>query len=94
MGFDYISSDYCLSFYFSKMSRDKASVVCTITQMAHFSFSYYFTIPNSEFRNLHYEFREFGIRNCEVYVIWTSGTRVSTLEGILNLQTKTKGSTT
>ena len=37
-----------------------------MAQMAHFSFPYYFTIPNSEFRilnsesefrNLHYEFR-------------------------------------
>ena len=35
----------------------------TMAQMAHFSFPYYFTIPNSEFRNLHDEFRnsEFGI---------------------------------
>ena len=48
-----------------------------------------FWVPNSEFRNLHYEFR-----NCEVYVMWTSGNRYSTLEGILNSQTKTKGSTT
>ena len=33
-----------------------------MAQMAHFAFLY-FTIPNSEFRNLHYEFRnsEFGI---------------------------------
>ena len=70
--------------------------------MAHFSFPYYFTIPNSEFRIVHSEFRipkfalrisEFGIRNCEVFVIWASGDRLSTLEGILNLQTKTKGNT-
>ena len=36
----------------------------------------------------------FGIRNCEVYIIWASGNSQSTLEGILNSQTKTKGSTT
>ena len=29
-------------------------------------------ILNSEFRNLHYEF---GIRNCEVIVMWTRGNR-------------------
>ena len=29
----------------------------TMAPMAHFSFPYFFTIPNSEFRNLHYEFR-------------------------------------
>ena len=38
--------------------------------------------------------RNFGIRICEVYVMWASGNRLSTLEGILNLQTKTKGSST
>ena len=34
-------------------------LICTMAQMAHFSFPYYLTIPNSEFRNLHYmyEFR-------------------------------------
>ena len=63
----------------------------TMAQMTHFSFPYYFTIPNSEFRNLHYNF---GIRNCEVYIIWASGNSQSTLEGILNSQAKTKGSTT
>ena len=42
----------------------------TMAQMAHFSFPYYFPIPNSEFRNLHCEFR---IRNCEVYVVWAIG---------------------
>ena len=38
--------------------------------MAYFSFPYYFTIPNSEFRNSYYEFRNsrFRIVNCEVYV--------------------------
>ena len=36
----------------------------------------------------------FGIRNHEVYVMWASGNSLSTLEGILNLQTRTKGSTT
>ena len=29
----------------------------TMAQMAHFSFPYYFTIPNSEFRILNSEFR-------------------------------------
>ena len=39
------------------------SLICTMAQMAYFPFPYYFTIPNSEFRNLHCEFRnsEFGI---------------------------------
>ena len=45
-------------------------------------FSYYFTIPNSGFRILNSEFRilnseictmNFGIRDCEVYVMWASG---------------------
>ena len=69
-----------------------------MAQMAHFSFPYYFTIPNSEFRILNPNSEicttNFGIRNCEVYVMWTSGNRYSTLEGILNLHTKTKDSTT
>ena len=45
--------------------------------MAHFSFPYYFTIPNSEFRILKFALRisEFGIRNYEVYVMWASGNR-------------------
>ena len=34
MALDYISSYYCLSIYFSKMSRGEASVVCL--------FSYFF----------------------------------------------------
>ena len=38
--------------------------ISMMAQMAQFSFSCYFPIPNSEFRNLDYEFR-----NCEVYVI-------------------------
>ena len=43
--------------------------------MAHFSFPYYFTIPNSEFRIPKFALRisEFGIRNCEVYVVWANG---------------------
>ena len=70
--------------------------VTTMAQMAHFSFPYYFTIPNSEFRIPKFALRisEFGIRNCEVYIIWASGNSQSTLEGILNSQAKTKGSTT
>ena len=47
----------------------------TMVQMAHFSFPYYFTIPNSEFRIPKFALRisEFEIRNCEVYIIWASG---------------------
>ena len=41
---------------------------CTMAQMAHFSFPYYFTIPNPEICTTN-----FGIRNCEVYIIWASG---------------------
>ena len=46
-------------------------------RMAHFSFPYYFTIPNSEFRIPNSEIctTNFGIRNCEVYVICASGNR-------------------
>ena len=33
----------------------------TMAQMAHFSFPYYFTIPNSEFRNFALRISEFGI---------------------------------
>ena len=40
----------------------------TMAQMAHFSFPYYFTIPNSEICTAN-----FGIRNCEVCVVWASG---------------------
>ena len=40
----------------------------TMAQMAHFSFPYYFTIPNSEICTTN-----LGIRNCEVYIIWASG---------------------
>ena len=67
-----------------------------MAQMAHFSFPYYFTIPSSEFRIPNSETctTNFGIRNCEVYIIWASGNSQSTLEGILNSQAKTKGSTT
>ena len=48
----------------------------TMAQMAHFSFPYYFTIPNSEIRIPKFALRisEFGIRNYEVYVVWASGT--------------------
>ena len=56
----------------------------TMAQMAHFSFPYYFAIPNSEFRIKNSEFRipkfvlqicttNFGIRNCEVCVMWARG---------------------
>ena len=66
--------------------------------MAHFSFPYYFTIPNnSEFRIPKFALRisEFGFRNCEVYVMWASGNRLSTLDGIfLTYKQKIKGSTT
>ena len=57
-----------------------------MAQMAHFSFPYYFPIPNSEFRILKSEFgtTNFGIRNCDVYVMRASGNSLSTLEGILN----------
>ena len=49
----------------------------TMAQMAHFSFPYYFTIPNSEFRILNSEIctANFGIRNFEVLVIWAGGQR-------------------
>ena len=69
-------------------------LITTMAQMAHFSFIYYFTILNSEFRIPNFEIctTNFGIRNCEVYVMWASGNRLSTLEGILNLQTQIKGS--
>ena len=40
----------------------------TMAQMSHFSIPYYFTIPNSEFRNLHYEFR-----NSELWSIYNMG---------------------
>ena len=55
-----------------------------------------FRTPNSEFRIPKFAVRisEFGIRYCEVYVVWASGNSLSTLESILNSQTKTKGSTT
>ena len=68
----------------------------TMAQIAHFSFPYYFTIPNSEFRIPEFALRisELGIRNCEVYMIWASGNSQSTLEGILSSQAKTKGATT
>ena len=60
-----------------------------MAQMAHFSFPYYFTIPNSEFRIPKFALRisEFGIQNSElwsIYIIWASGNSQSTLEGILN----------
>ena len=58
--------------YKGKIEEDMFS---TMAQMAHFSFPYYFTIPNSEFRIPKFALRisEFGIRNCEVYVVWASG---------------------
>ena len=42
--------------------------IVTMAQMAHFSFPYYFTIPNSEICTAN-----FGIWNCEVHVVWASG---------------------
>ena len=50
----------------------------------------------SQFRILNSEIctANFGIRNCEVYVVWANGSGQSTLESILNSETKTKGSTT
>ena len=42
--------------------------VGSMAQMAQFSFPYYFTIPNSEFGNLHYEFR-----NSELWSIYYMG---------------------
>ena len=65
------------------------NALSTMAQMAHFSYSKYFTILNSEICTTN-----FGIRNCEVYVMLASANRKSTLEGILNLQIKTKGSMT
>ena len=43
-------------------------------------------LHNSEFRILNSEIctTNFGIRNCEVYVMWASGNRLSSLEGISN----------
>ena len=44
----------------------------TMAQMAHFSFHFHttsqFRIPNSEIC-----IANFGIRNCEVYVVWANG---------------------
>ena len=53
-------------------------------------------LHNAEFQIMNSEIctANFGIRNCEVYVVWASGNSLSTLESILNSQTKTKGSTT
>ena len=53
-------------------------------------------LHNSEFRIPKFALRisEFEIPNCEVYIIWASGNSQSTLEGILNSQANTKGSTT
>ena len=53
-------------------------------------------LQNSEFQITNSEIctANFGIRNCEVYVVWANGNRLSTLAGILNSQTKTRGSTT
>ena len=44
------------------------SINTSMAQMALSSFPYYFTIPNSEICTAN-----FGIRNCEVYVVWASG---------------------
>ena len=55
----------------------------------HFHTTSQFRIPKFALR-----ISEFGIRNCEVYIIWASGNSQSTLEGVLNSQAKTKGSTT
>ena len=58
-------------------SKMKFRSISTMAQMAHFSSPYYFTIPNSEFRILNSEIctMNFGIRNCEVYVMCASGNR-------------------
>ena len=47
----------CVFKIVSTQQYQVGTVCATMAQMAHFSFPYYFTIPNSEFRNLHYEFR-------------------------------------
>ena len=51
-----------------KSLQQFSGLYSTMAQMAHFSFPYYFTIPNSEICAAN-----FGIRNCEVYVVWASG---------------------
>ena len=48
----------------------KGKVNNTTAQMAHFKFPFYFTIPNSEICTTN-----FGIRNCEIYVMGASGNR-------------------
>ena len=55
----------------------ESGMATTMAQMANFSFPYYFNIPNSEFRIPNSEIctTNFGIRNCEVYVMWANGTR-------------------
>ena len=83
----YISSLTQFAYFLSLF--ELVSLFSTMAQMAHFSFPYYFTIPNSEICTTN-----FGIRNYEVYIIWASDNSQSTLEGILNSQAKTKGSTT
>ena len=54
--------DYILLRYESSSSVSNLQILdfnefSTMVQMAHFSFQYYFTIPNSEFRILNSEFR-------------------------------------
>ena len=51
----------------------------------HFHSTSQFQIPNSEICTTN-----FGIQNCEVYILWASGNSQSTLEGILNSQAKKK----
>ena len=55
---------------FTAISPFHGLLSTNMAQMAHFSFPYYFTIPNSEFRIPKFALRisEFGIRNCEVFV--------------------------
>ena len=91
-----VGEDYCVKIFIDmtvvSVIRLNGILKCTMAQMAHFSFPYYFTIPNSEFRN--FCSTNFGIRNCEVYIIWASCDSQSTLEGISNSKAKTKGCTT
>ena len=45
--------------------------ICTMAQMAHFSFPYYVTIPNSEFRipNSEFRFPKFALRISEFGIV-------------------------
>ena len=67
------------SFYFWSLYGvfEQQRLISTMAQMAHFPFqtTSQFRIPNSEFRipNPEISTTNFGIRNCEVYIIWASG---------------------